>query len=128
MMGDKTYLLLLVLVVLITKHLFFDFFLQSLSQIRNKRIYGHPDGMLHAAGHAAGTSLAFFIITPPMTVGIAILIAELVVHYHIDWLKEQIGFGLKLHPDQKIFWAAFGIDQWLHHLTYLAIALVLALI
>jgi Protein of unknown function (DUF3307) len=126
-MGDKAYLLLLVLLVLLTKHLVFDFFLQSLSQVRNKRIYGHPGGLLHAAGHAAGTSLAFFIITPPIAVGIAILIAELVVHYHIDWLKEEIGFRLKLQPDQKIFWVAFGIDQWLHHLTYLAIALVLAL-
>jgi hypothetical protein len=127
MAGDKIYLILLVLVVLITKHLAFDFFLQSLSQIRNKRIYGHPGGLLHAAGHAAGTGLAFFIITPPMTVGIAILFAEFVIHYHIDWLKEQIGFRMKLQPDQKIFWAAFGIDQWLHHLTYLGIALVLAL-
>jgi hypothetical protein len=34
---------------------------------------------------------------------------------------------MKLQPDQKIFWAAFGIDQWLHQLTYLAIALVLAI-
>ena len=71
MMGDKTYLLLLLLFVLLTKHLVFDFFLQSVSQIRNKRIYGHPSGLIHAAGHAAGTSLAFFIITPPIAVGIA---------------------------------------------------------
>jgi hypothetical protein len=125
MMGDRTYLLLLVLLVLLTKHLVFDFFLQTISQIRNKRLYGHPSGLIHAAGHAAGTSLAFFIITPPIAVGIAILFAEFVIHYHIDWLKEQIGFRMKWQPDQKIFWAAFGIDQWLHQLTYLAIGLAL---
>ena len=125
MTGDKTYLVLLVLLVLITKHLVFDFFLQSINQIRNKRIYGHPGGLLHAAGHAAGTSLAFFIITPPIGVGAAILIGELIIHYHLDWLKEVIGFRMKLQMDQKVFWMAFGIDQWLHHLTYLGIALVL---
>jgi hypothetical protein len=127
MTGDKASLLLLVLVVLATKHLVFDFFLQSLSQIRNKRIYGHPGGLLHAAGHAAGTCLAFFIITPPLWVGIGIVATELVAHYHIDWLKEEIGYRLKLRPEQKVFWVAFGIDQWLHQLTYLGIALVLAL-
>jgi hypothetical protein len=50
-----------------------------------------------------------------------------VVHYHIDWLKEEIGYRLKLPPDRKIFWVAFGIDQWLHQLTYVGIALILAL-
>jgi hypothetical protein len=127
MTGDNAFLLLLALAVLATKHLVFDFFLQSLSQIRNKRIYGHPDGLLHAAGHAAGTCLAFFVITPSLAVGIGIVVAEFVIHYHVDWLKEEIGHRLKLQPDQKVFWAAFGIDQWLHHLTYLGIALALAL-
>jgi Protein of unknown function (DUF3307) len=127
MMGNMAYMLLLALAVLATKHVIFDFFLQSLSQIRNKRIYGHPSGLIHAAGHAAGTSLVFFIITPPVAVGISILVAEFVIHYHIDWLKEELGYRFKLQPDQKIFWIAFGIDQWLHQLTYLGIALVLAL-
>jgi Protein of unknown function (DUF3307) len=126
MTGNKTYLLLLVLAVLLTKHLIFDFFLQSLTQIRNKRIYGHPGGLIHAAGHAAGTCAAFLIITPSLAVGLGIIIAEFVAHYHIDWLKEELGCRMKLQPDQKVFWAAFGIDQWLHQLTYLAIALVLA--
>jgi len=127
MAGDKTYLLLLVLAILATKHLAFDFFLQTLSLIRNKRIYGHPGGLMHAAGHAAGTCLAFVAITPSLAVGIGIVLAEFVVHYHIDWAKEVIGDRMKMQPQQKIFWVAFGIDQWLHQLTYLAIALVLAL-
>ena len=126
-MSDKTYLILIVLAVLATKHVVFDFFLQSLAQIRNKRIYGHPSGLLHAGGHAAGTCLAFFIVTPPITVAIGIVVAEFVIHYHIDWLKEEIGHRLKLRPDQKSFWLAIGIDQWLHQLTYIGIALVLAL-
>jgi len=125
--DDRTFLILLVLLVLATKHLAFDFLLQSLSQIKNKRIYGHPDGLLHAAGHAVGTCLAFFVITPSIAIGSSIAIAEFAIHYHIDWLKEIIGERLKLRIDQKSFWAIFGIDQWLHQLTYLGIALVLAL-
>ena len=126
-MGDRVFLILLVLTVLITKHMVFDFCLQSLQQIRNKRIYGHPSGLIHAAGHAAGTCLAFLVITPSLVVATAIVLTEFVVHYHIDWLKEEIGHRLKLPPDRKIFWVAFGIDQWLHQLTYVGIALILAL-
>ena len=63
---DKTYLVLIVLALLTVKHTIFDFFLQSLSQIGNKRIYGHRDGLLHAGGHAAGTCLAFVLMPPPI--------------------------------------------------------------
>ena len=124
-MLDKAYLVLLVLVVLTTKHLFFDFFTQSLSQIKNKRIYGHRDGLLHAAGHAAGTCLAFLIITPSLAVGIGIVVGEFILHYHIDWLKEEVGHAMKLRQDQREYWWAFGIDQWLHQMTYIGIAFVL---
>ena len=126
-MNDGVALLLVALAVLATKHLVFDFFLQSLSQIRNKRIYGHPSGLLHAGGHAAGTCLAFFVITPPVVMAIGIVVAEFVLHYHIDWLKEEIGYRMALRPDQKNFWGLFGIDQWLHQLTYVGIVFVLAL-
>jgi hypothetical protein len=125
--SESTYLLLLVLGVLVTKHLVFDFFTQTLAQIRNKRIYAHPSGLIHAGGHAAGTCLAFLVLTPSLVVGTAIVIGEFFVHYHIDWLKEIIGSRMKLRPEHKSFWVAFGIDQWLHHLTYIGIALILAL-
>ena len=125
-MVGQAYLVLIVLAVLTTKHLVFDFFLQSLSQIKNKQIYGHPDGLQHAAGHALGTCLAFLVITPPLAVGIAIVAAEFMLHYHIDYLKEKVGIAMKLRQDQRAYWGMFGIDQWLHQMTYLGIAFVLA--
>ena len=125
-MIDKIYLLLIALAVLATKHTIFDFFLQSLSQIKNKRIYGHPSGLLHAAGHAAGTCLVFVVMPAPVAVGIGIVVAEFALHYHIDWLKEQIVYRRKYGPAQNAFWQAFGIDQWLHQVTYIGIAVVLA--
>lgn len=126
-MTDRAYLLLIVLVVLTTKHLVFDFFLQTLSQVRNKKIYGHPAGLLHAGGHALGSCLAFAVITPSVVTGIVIVVGEFVLHYHIDWLKEKIGNVWQLRSDQREYWWLFGIDQWLHQMTYLGIAAILAL-
>ena len=125
-MTDQAYLLLIALTVLATKHVIFDFFLQSSYQVKNKGIYGHPGGLLHAGGHAVGTCAVFLVITPPMAVGIGIVLAEFGLHYHIDWLKEKIVKGLQLRQDQSAYWWTFGIDQWLHQLTYIGITAVLA--
>jgi hypothetical protein len=124
-MTDQTFLLLIVLLVLLTKHVIFDFVLQTAAQVKTKGIYGHPGGLLHAGGHALGTCAAFAVITPPIAVAIGIVVAEFGLHYHIDWLKEKIGVALSLRPDQGPYWWIFGIDQWLHQLTYLGIAAVL---
>lgn len=125
-MVDEIYLPLIALAVLATKHVVFDYFLQSSSQVKNKRIYGHPSGLLHAAGHAAGTCLAFVVITPSIAIGISIVVAEFCLHYHIDWLKEEIVHRKKFGQEQKAYWSTFGIDQWLHQMTYVGIAVVLA--
>src|SRR5262245_3773575 len=125
-MTDKIALLMIVIAMLTVKHVIFDFFLQTLASIKNKRIYGHPDGLIHAGGHAAGTCLAFFVITPPLGMAVGIVVAEIILHYHLDWVKEVIGYRWKLQPDQRLFWWAFGIDQGLHHLTYVGITAVLA--
>jgi len=75
-MADQVYLLLIVLLVLVTKHVLFDFVLQTAAQAKNKGIYGHPAGLLHAGGHAVGSCLAFMVITPPLAVAIGIVVAE----------------------------------------------------
>ena len=121
------YLLTFVLVLLATKHVVFDFFLQTLYQRKNKGIYGHPGGLLHSAGHALGTGCIFLVIRPSLLVAVSIILGEFVVHYHIDWCKEQIGDRMKWGPQQNAYWRAMGIDQWLHQLTYVGIALVLAM-
>ena len=92
---DNIYLLTFLLVVLATKHVVFDFFLQTLYQRKNKGIYGHPGGLLHSAGHALGTGCIFLVIRPSLLVAVGIVLGEFVVHYHIDWCKEQIGDRMK---------------------------------
>ncbi|MFC6486437.1 DUF3307 domain-containing protein [Nitratireductor sp. GCM10026969] len=115
---------LIVLVILEVKHFLFDFVFQTPYQLRNKGTYGHPGGFLHAGLHVGGTFLALLVIAPPLLLGAAILVAEFVVHYHIDWVKEYIGRRTG-NGDTAFFWRMIGLDQLMHHLTYVAILVVL---
>jgi hypothetical protein len=117
--------LLLVLLVLQVKHFLFDYPLQSHFQLRNKVIYGHVGGLLHSALHILGTSVVFLIARPSLAVGAAILIGEFLVHYHLDWAKGQLNKRNRLTVTDALYWWGIGIDQMLHHMTYLAIAAVL---
>ena len=86
---DAVTALIAVLIVLQIKHFVFDYPLQTLYMLRNKGTYGHPGGILHSGLHALGTIVAFFVMTPTLLLGVAIMIGEFVVHYHVDWSKEQ---------------------------------------
>jgi hypothetical protein len=44
---------------------------------------------------------------------------EVVVHYHIDWLKARVGD--KAEADSSWYWCLFGLDQLLHQLTMIAV-------
>lgn len=115
---------MLLLLLLQLKHFLFDFVLQTPYQLNNKGTYGHPGGILHSGLHVATTALILFILATPVALLIAIVVGEFLVHYHIDWGKEQItsryGSG-----QNAFFWRMIGLDQLLHQLTYLAIAAIL---
>jgi hypothetical protein len=118
--------LLTLLVLLEIKHFLFDFVFQSPYQLENKGVYGHPGGLLHAGLHAGATAviLAVFAFQPALL--LAVVAGEFVVHYHLDWGKEKIR-QLAARPDDAFTWRMVGLDQLLHHLTYIAIAAVLSL-
>jgi len=121
------FLVLLVLVVLEIKHYVFDYTLQSGYQYKNKGTYGHPGGIIHAGLQAFGTALAFLVLTPPFWVGAAIVVVEFIIHYHTDWGKEQLNRRLNVERGTAVYWALFGGDQLIHHLTYIVIAGVLSI-
>lgn len=125
-MTQEVQLVLAALLILQIKHFIADFLLQSPYQFLNKGKYGHPGGFLHAGIHALGTIPAFFVLTPSLRLGAAIVVCEFVVHYHIDWLKESTVKRQQWAFPQAEFWWTFGADQALHQLTYLVIAGVLA--
>ena len=112
---------LLALLLLEAKHFLFDFVLQSPYQSKNKGIYGHPGGILHAALHVLGTAavMAFFLADLPFL--LLLLIAEFLIHYHTDWAKAQLVKHSAPARGAR-FWAIFGFDQFIHHATYAAIA------
>jgi hypothetical protein len=119
-------LILSALVILQLKHYLCDFMLQSPYQYLNKGRYGHPGGVIHAGLHALTSAVAFLVIPPSLLLGAAIVVGEFVVHYHIDWLKEQTVRRRKWVFPQAEFWWTFGADQVLHQLTYLAYVAILA--
>lgn len=125
-MIEQTALVLAVLAALLFKHFLFDFVFQRPYQFLNKRTYGHPGGLLHAGLHAAGSIPALFIIPPSFAIGAAIIIGEFVVHYHVDWAKEQIQLRLNLDRDGSGHYFLLGADQLIHQVTYLGIAAILA--
>ena len=49
---------------------------------------------------------------------LVMLLAEAVVHYHIDWAKDGLNRRLGATPDRRAFWVLAGTDQGLHQLTY----------
>ena len=87
--------------------------------------YFHPGGILHSDLHVLGTIAAFFVVTPTLLLAAAILIGEFLVHYHVDWSKDQIIRRMGYTAAQREFWWAIGADQLIHHLTYIGISVVL---
>ena len=113
---------LVLLLLLQTKHVIADFFLQNAYIIQNRRFYGHPGGLLHVAIHLAGSLAALVIVgTAPLTLA-GLLIAEAVIHSHLDWSKDNFVARRGLTPRDAVYWYATGIDQFLHQVTYLGMA------
>jgi hypothetical protein len=106
------------------KHFICDFVLQNQFQVRNKGIYGHPGGFIHAGLHAIGSAPALLILGAPHETIAILLFGEFVIHYHVDWFKARFDRGLT--DRDHAYWVIFGLDQLVHQLTYLGMT-VLAL-
>jgi hypothetical protein len=125
-MGPATALVLSSLALLEVKHFICDFVLQTAYLYRNKGIYGHREGFIHAGLHAVGSLPAILIITNAAPLVVAILAVEFLIHYHIDWLKLYFDKRHRLGINQRLYWIVFGADQLAHQITYVAIVAVLA--
>ena len=101
------------------KHLFCDGPLQTLAMVQAKSHYGRPLGIAHAAIHGAGTFLVFLIAGSGLALILAIV--DFVIHYHIDFTKENIVKHFGWTPKDGPFWWALMADQALHHLTSIAL-------
>ena len=117
---EGTYLLLYVLVALTAKHFVADFPLQNKFMLRKTNVNGWQIPLLtHAGVHGVLTALVLF----PVLGWEAILfgIGDFGFHLIIDFWKSRFA---RYHPFEKMYWVAFGVDQLLHQVTYIAIAVI----
>jgi hypothetical protein len=120
-MPKLAILTLAAVAVLMLKHAVADFYLQTPYQYLN-----NPGGFLHAGIHAALTPFVYLVLVPSsLLLVLGITLAEFAVHYHVDWLKEQVTQRNGWTSQDRGFWYALGTDQLVHGLTYVAIVAAL---
>lgn len=112
-------------VAFLIKHFLADFLLQTDWMAAGK---DRPKGWLlplaaHAGVHGAMTAALFLAVVPSLA---WLGLADMLVHGAIDRLKSISTRRKALTPRQTAFWWLFGLDQSLHHLTHIGLAIVLA--
>lgn len=124
--------IILLLLLLQTKHLILDFVYQPPYQLMNKGTYGHLGGLVHTGQHVLGTLLVLLLYYCIVSISIwqifIILALEFLVHYHMDWFKmwwcKRQGYNAM---NTNKFWIWLGIDQYIHQLNYVLILLIVCL-
>src|ERR1700733_14356435 len=71
------------------KHFLCDFVLQTQTQAKRKGIYANVAGITHAGTHVIGSIPALLILGSDLRTVAVLLIAEFLVHYHVDWFKAR---------------------------------------
>lgn len=119
-MPDFVTTILLLFCILQVKHMFADFFLQTPRMLSGRGTYLHMGRAQHAAIHSLLSVPAFLVMGAGFSFVLALVAAEWMVHFHLDWAKGRYSEKRALNPTQGLFWFAFGVDQTLHQLTYIA--------
>lgn len=116
----------LILFLLLTKHVIFDYFLQSWWMIKDKSIYGAFGGIVHASLHGVGTFAALLFFTPTVF-AFLLAVADSLIHYHVDYIKSTWMKKNNPSTNSQAYWIAHGIDQYAHIMTYVLIVCILFL-
>ena len=119
-MTDLVQTVLILLCLFQVKHMFADYFLQTPKMLQGRCTYLHMGRAQHAGVHVIGSAISLMIVGTPFAALAALLIAEWVVHFHIDWGKARYSTAKAHTPQDAGFWRAAGFDQALHQLTYVA--------
>jgi len=115
-----------ILVWLLVKHFICDFPLQAHPWLYSRKgIYGASGGIAHALIHGAGSAVVLAALSIDIQLITYLVLAEVVAHYHIDWLKMVLNKKFEWRPTgSEKFWILLGADQLAHHLTYAVIAVL----
>jgi len=115
---------LLFLGALQVKHFICDGPLQSKAMVDEKRRYGARLGVIHSAIHGLGALIVMVIFIGLVPLAFALALADALIHYHVDFTKENVVRQMGWTVAQGPFWWAMSFDQMLHQLTYLALATI----
>jgi hypothetical protein len=107
---------------LLTKHVVADFFLQSELQLKDKGNFRSIGGYLHALIHGGLTGAIFLFMSNSLSTAFLAGAADAITHYIIDWSKANVTLRFNLTSRNKLYWYVFGLDQWLHTATIIALA------
>ena len=118
---------LLLLLGLELKHYLADYVFQTGWMIAQKGNFLAAGGYAHAGLHALGSAIVLLIARVPLPALAAIVVAEFVVHYLVDFAKVYYGRGVDPDEDAQRFWALHGLDQLFHQITYIAMTYFAAL-
>jgi hypothetical protein len=124
-MPSTVQTLVLVLVIFQVKHLLADFTLQTQWMYVGKEALRGWFAPLaaHAGVHAAMT-LAIVLWFNPALWWLAAV--DFVIHGTVDRGKGVAGRLFRVKEGQRMWWQIFGLDQMLHHLTHLALAVAVS--
>ena len=114
--------LLILFCLLQIKHMFADFYLQTPRMLSGRDQYWHVGRAEHAGVHVLGSIVVFVLIGAPVLFTLAVVLAEWLAHFHIDYWKGRQCCKKALDPSKPAFWRATGADQAMHQLTYVAMA------
>lgn len=118
--------LIIFLALIQVKHLFCDFVYQPPVMWMNKGNLRHYGGYLHSGFHSLVTLAILLLFTTNWSLIAALITFEFVAHYVIDYSKMNINAKFKYKCDKhNEFWLLLGLDQYLHQMTYIIIAIAM---
>lgn len=102
------------------KHFVADYLLQPGWILAGKGDFRKPGGYAHAGIHVAFSALVLALAGTPLAPLLAIIAAEFVIHYLLDYAKIHYSHSVRMDSQAPKYWALFGLDQTAHQLTYAA--------
>ncbi len=103
------------------KHFVCDGPMQTLGMVESKSIYGDWLGIVHSGLHGIGTFIVFLFAGFPILLVFGLAALDFVIHYHVDFSKENIVKYFRWGTKDAKFWWALSADQALHQFTYLVL-------
>lgn len=108
--------------LLLTKHCAADFVLQTYEEVQAKGDWRKLRGYTHSLKHGVLT-LSVLSAFANFKLALVLAFADFAVHYVVDNVKDRVNKRFNLTSQDAAFWSLLGLDQYLHHLTYIAITL-----